>query len=89
MNSRTCFGRHFRVTAMSENLIEIDYRITLALNGLHSSFWDQFWALLSDTKLWFPAYLIVAVFLFRRLGWKRALIVIACVALSIVASDGV
>ena len=70
---------------MSESIIELDRAATLAINGLNSPVSDQFWALVSDTSLWFPAYAAVAVFIFWRLGWKRALIVIASLALTIVA----
>ena len=87
MPSRTYSGKPSKSLQMSESIIELDRAATLAINGLNSPVSDQFWALVSDTSLWFPAYAAVAVFIFWRLGWKRALIVIASLALTIVACD--
>ena len=36
----------------------------------------------SNIQVWIPMYVIVVVFLFMRLGWKKALIVTASVALA-------
>lgn len=70
-----------------EGLIQLDQRATLWLNGLHSPFTDQLWALFSDTKIWFPAYLFIAFMMFRKLGWKRALIVVASLVVTVVLTD--
>jgi len=72
-----------------EGLIQLDQRATLWLNGLHCPFSDQFWAFFSDTKIWFPAYVFVAYMLFRKLGWKRALIVFVSLVITVVLTDQV
>lgn len=69
------------------NLIRLDQDITLWLNSMHSMLSDQFWFFLSDKKVWIPLYILVALFLFIRLGWKRALIVLAAIGLTFAACD--
>ncbi len=72
-----------------ERLIDLDRAVTLAINSLHSPATDQFWMLMSDSSIWFPAYLIVAVFMFRRLGTRRGLIVLLSIVLTIIFCDQV
>lgn len=64
-----------------------DQDLTLALNSLHCQFTDSMWLLFSNRKAWIPLYLALAVLLFYRLGWKKALVVIVSVALTVLASD--
>ncbi len=68
-------------------LVGLDRDATLALNSLHSPFTDAVWMLFSDKKVWYLLYLALAVLLFLRMGWKKALIVLASVILSVVACD--
>jgi len=65
----------------------IDREATLAVNSLSSPFTDGVWMLFSDRKVWFVLYAALAVLLFVRLGWKKALTVLASVALVVVACD--
>ena len=68
-------------------LQDIDQSITLAINSLNCPLTDQIWQFFSAKEVWFPFYLLVAVFFFVRLGWKRAVpAVLACV-LTVVACD--
>jgi len=55
---------------------------TLWLNSLNTPFTERMWQMFSDKWFWIPLYAIVLVLLFRRLGWKRALVVLASVALA-------
>ncbi len=64
-----------------------DKTATLAINSLHSTLSDAIWVTFSDREIWYPLYFIVMVFLFIRLGWKKALIVIAACILTVVACD--
>ncbi|MCQ2181368.1 MAG: phosphatase PAP2 family protein [Bacteroidales bacterium] len=68
-------------------LHHIDKDITLAINSIHCPASDFIWGIFSDREIWFVLYAIVAVFLFRNLGWKRALISIAAIVLTIVCCD--
>lgn len=65
----------------------IDREITLALNGLHSPVSDVIWQIFSFRPLTFVIGAFIIVFLFVRLGWKRALVVIAATLLCIAACD--
>lgn len=62
---------------------QIDRELTLAINGLHCPASDAVWMLVTEKKVWFLLYAIAIFFLFRQLGWKKALVVIASVALSV------
>ena len=69
------------------NLIKLDQDITLWINSIHDQVTDQFWYFMSDKKVWIPLYVLVLVYLFIRLGWKKALIVLAATALTFAACD--
>lgn len=63
-------------------LQELDQSATLFLNNLDSPISDQFWQFMSDKSVWIPAYAICVFLLFKRLGWKKALVVIVSAAVS-------
>lgn len=65
----------------------LDKDITLAINSLHCTVSDYIWQVFSNKYIWFAFYLIIVLFLFRNLGWKKALISIAAIALTITACD--
>ena len=65
----------------------IDRQITLALNGLHTPVTDVIWQIFSFRPLSFVIGAFIIVFLFIRLGWKRALIVLGATLLCIAACD--
>ncbi|MCR4824677.1 MAG: phosphatase PAP2 family protein [Bacteroidales bacterium] len=65
----------------------IDQDVTLAINSLHAPFTDSVWQLFSNKEIWFVLYAAVLVFLYIRLGWKRATIVVLSCILTIVACD--
>lgn len=68
-------------------LHHVDKDITIAINSANCVITDFIWQFFSHIQIWFVMYFIVAVMLFVKLGWKKALIVIASVALTIVACD--
>jgi len=63
-------------------LHKVDQDATLWINSLSSPWSDSFWTMMSDIKFWIPTYILCAFFLFKRLGWKKALIVLASAALA-------
>lgn len=65
----------------------IDRQITLALNGLNSPVSDFIWQVFSCRPITFVLGALITVFLFIRLGWKRALVVFAATLLCIGACD--
>ncbi len=68
-------------------LIQLDQRLTLWLNQLGTPAWDPFWLLLSDIKIWFPAYAVVMGCLIWKLGWKKGLAVILSLVVMVVLID--
>ena len=67
--------------------VQMDQQATLWLNQLGTPFWDPFWTFLSETRVWFPAYILFVVFAFWRLGWKRGLVVLLSLILTVVLTD--
>ena len=65
----------------------IDQDVTLAINSLHTPFTDGIWQFFSNTKIWFALYALVLVYLFWRLGWKRAIVVALTCVLTVVFCD--
>lgn len=70
-----------------EGIAQIDQQVTLAINSLHCSLSDAVWMFFSNREVWIPLYVVVAVFLFLRLGWKKATMAVVALALTIVACD--
>jgi len=68
-------------------LHHLDQNITLWINSFHCDFSDSVWMLFSDRNIWILMYVIIAAALFVRLGWKKALIVLASVGLTVGACD--
>lgn len=73
--------------ALTRILERFDQGMTLGLNSLHTPFTDYIWHIFSDRNIWVFMYLSVMVFLFVRLGWKKALLVIAACLLTVAACD--
>lgn len=70
-----------------EILEKADKTASLAINSLHSHFSDGFWTFMSDREVWFPLYIAVAVLLFVRCGWKKAVVIVLACALAVAACD--
>lgn len=60
----------------------VDQRVSLWMNSINSPWSDSFWAFMSGIKVWIPLYVLVAALLIWRLGWKKGLVAIACIALA-------
>ena len=61
---------------------QIDQQLTLTINSWHSAITDPIWSFFSDKIVWVPMYAAIIALLFWKLGWKKALIVIAGVGLT-------
>ena len=72
---------------IGDAVVRTDQSATLWINSFHTPFTDSVWIFFSKVEVWIPLYALVAFFLFRRLGWKRALVAIAAIALTAVCSD--
>ena len=60
----------------------LDQHLTLLINNIHSNFSDAVMQVFSNIPVWIPLYIAVVIFLFIRLGWKKALIITASIALT-------
>jgi len=71
---------------MIEWLESIDHQLLLAINGLRSSFLDEFMWIISGKLIWFPLYILLIYLAYRKLDQKSFLyfliIGIACVGLA-------
>ena len=68
-------------------LHSLDQDVTLWLNSLSTPWTGCMWTMFSDKSFWIPTYIICVYFLFKRLDWKKALIVLASCGLAFAACD--
>lgn len=71
---------------MVDSLLHLDQTLFLALNGIHSPFFDQFFWYATEPLIWLPLYLLALILLVREYGWKTITVIIT-VSLMIAASD--
>lgn len=74
---------------MSGSLEMLDRTVTLAINGFSGAFTDAVMPILSNRVVWVPLYLLLFFYLWRRLGWKKALVILFTVVLSVGVIDQV
>ena len=70
---------------MREALQLLDCRLLLAINHAHSAALDAVMVWASNRTVWFPAYLVLIIwllYLFRHRAWALLLLLIAAVALA-------
>ncbi len=73
---------------MLETLEQTDRSVTLFLNTFLDTAWSgPVWAFITDKHTWYPVYALLIVFLFWKMGWKRALVTLGAIALTILAAD--
>ena len=65
-----------------DTLEAADRAATLWINNLWPDCFAPFWSFMSQVKVWFPMYALVAALLIWRLGWKKGLIAVAAIALA-------
>ena len=61
---------------------QFDQHLTLVVNSWNSSISDPIWVFFSDKLVWIPMYAGIIALLFWKLGWKKALVVIAAVLMT-------
>ena len=73
---------------MIESLINIDTSITLAINGLHNSFFDAIMLFISGKFSWIPLYLVLLFFAYKKTeNIKVFLVFLLSVAMLITMAD--
>lgn len=68
-------------------LIELDTAVFLFLNGLHLDFLDPVMKTISGKFIWVPFYLFLTYCLMQRVGWRRGLVCLVFIGLTITATD--
>lgn len=72
---------------MIEWLQQIDGEALLAINGLHSPFWDNFMFLASGKFIWIPLYVAILCAILLKYGWKSALIWALAAGVTVALAD--
>lgn len=67
----------------------MDETLLLLINGCHNTYWDEFMWMLTYRFTWIPLYIAIAYAVMRTVGWRRGLLFIVSVALTIVLADQV
>ena len=75
------------MSAFFDALINADRTATLALNDFDSAFTDAVMPVLSNRTVMIPLYVILFAYIWYRLGWKKALMILLAVVLSVAAAD--
>lgn len=70
-----------------DDIVAIDRQITLAINSFHTPFTDAIWKFFSGVQIWFPMYAAIIIWMFFRLGWKRAIVFTVMFALMVFCCD--
>lgn len=68
-------------------LEQADKAATLAINSINSPVTDFIWKVFSNIPAWIPLYIGVVVFLYIKLGWKKASIFTLCCILTVLCCD--
>ena len=69
-----------------QELLDVDRRLLLWLNGFHSSFMDQVMILITRTGFWIPLYLFAGFLIFRKYG-RAGWFALAGAAVAILLAD--
>lgn len=72
---------------IGNSVVSADKAATLWVNSFHAPWSDAVWMFFSDKWVWVALYVLVLYFLFRRLGWKRALVAVAAILLTFACSE--
>ena len=70
-----------------QQLIEVDQQLLLALNGSGSLFWDGVMWVVSDTKTWLLAAIVLIYIIFKNTKLLHALFIVVMVAVVITCAD--
>lgn len=72
---------------MLEELVKLDQELFLFLNQMGSESWDSFWLVLTNKWTSIPLYLVLLVFSYMHMGWRKTLLLLLVIALLITCTD--
>lgn len=70
-----------------ESLLEIDRQLLLWMNFDGGVFCDSVFWFASRKAVWIPLYVLIIWLMQRRIGWRRTLLAVAMIAMSVVLAD--
>ena len=70
-----------------EKILDLDRNLTLALNGLHSPFFDNIMIFASKVWVWLPLYIAVFIWFFCTRKWRVALVCVGALLLGVLITD--
>ena len=65
----------------------IDKAVTLWINGIWTPLTDPVWSFVSGNRVWFPAYILLFIFILKRFGWKNALMTLLAAGVTVTLCD--
>lgn len=72
---------------MLDQLLQYDKEFFLFLNNLGNPSWDTFWLVITNKLTFIPLYAILLFLVYKRLGLKTLLLIVAVVAIMIAFTD--
>lgn len=72
---------------MIDRLIYIDMQLLIAINSLNATWADTLMLWISNRYVWIPLYLLLSGMLCQRYGWKKGLILVICMGISVGLAD--
>ena len=69
------------------DIIALDHKLTLALNGSDSIFWDNVMYTVTDTFSWTLVIIALLIIIFKNNSWKEAVLILVSMILLIVVAD--
>jgi undecaprenyl-diphosphatase len=68
-------------------LLELDRQVFSLINGANAGWLDQWMSLVSGRIVWIPIYVLLFIFLQRKLGWRQSIWMLAIALLGILIAD--
>lgn len=70
-----------------ESILQLDERILLFFNGMHSTYFDYFMSVATGRLIWVPFYIALLILIVQKNGIRRAATIVVGVALAITLAD--
>ena len=70
-----------------EQIIQLDKKVFVFLNGLGSESFDGFWLFITKQLYWAPFFVFIFYLLYKKLGWKQLLLIVVSIAIMITFTD--
>ena len=74
-------------TTLSEYIVTTDTALLLAINGLHTPWLDTLMHTVSMRTVWIPFYLVLFIMVWKRYGWRMAVVCLLSVILAVTVAD--